>query len=705
MSATLHTFADIFEVGSDNSNESVAIRKIVIPIIQRDYAQGRKDPGIERIRERFLESLYSAVVEKPITLDFIYGDVDEKGVMTPLDGQQRLTTLFLLYWYAARKENVPETECLFLKGFSYETRPSARDFCLELIEFHPSFSGSLSNEIINQPWFPLDWKKDATVSSMLVMLDSINSKFSKVEGLWEKLKSGAISFYFLPVKEMGLTDDLYIKMNSRGKPLTLFEHFKAELEGEIRKQSSIASSRIAGKIDGEWTDLLWKYRAEDSTTDNEFLRYFRFVCAVICYKNGESPRFYSSDIFSLVGELFSSMKNIELLESFFDCWCGGFSIDEFLASFMTHDHENGKILVDERAKIDILEDCLHSEDFPMNRFLLLYSIVVYLQNRDTVGSAFGRRIRIVNNLIQNSGDEIAERVSGNRIPAVLSQIDSIILTGEIDDSIAPNFNGHQLKEEKEKICFLATSNSQSDIDSLFKLEDHDLLHGQIGIVGLDNLDKVEAFYTLFDCDWDKVDCALMSIGNYSQYEGRNHLYQFGSSSRKDSWIKLFHRSSYEGFDNTHRILIDLLKTCSSFTNDILQKKIDGFLSEMEEKHSFSFQYYYVKYNEFRPGAYGQYRNEDASKSPYLYTVLQTSSNLSSNSYMPYLWCADEAHVDRTWYGQRLTFPSGLYIICENDSYKILRTEDDSEVDMLSIKQEGGIDCEDRILLLKEYLKG
>lgn len=55
MSATLHTFADIFEVGSDN--ESVAIRKIVIPIIQRDYAQGRKDPGIERIRERFLESL------------------------------------------------------------------------------------------------------------------------------------------------------------------------------------------------------------------------------------------------------------------------------------------------------------------------------------------------------------------------------------------------------------------------------------------------------------------------------------------------------------------------------------------------------------------------------------------------------------------------------------------------------------------------
>ena len=61
-----------------------------------------------RVRERFIEALYKAVTENPITLDFVYGDIDKEGNMTPLDGQQRLTTLFLLHWYAAKKREYRE---------------------------------------------------------------------------------------------------------------------------------------------------------------------------------------------------------------------------------------------------------------------------------------------------------------------------------------------------------------------------------------------------------------------------------------------------------------------------------------------------------------------------------------------------------------------------------------------------------------------
>ena len=67
----LHTS---FPVGE----ETVELKKIVIPIIQRDYAQGRVDNGSSRVRKRLLESLYKAITEKPITLDFIYGDIDEQ---------------------------------------------------------------------------------------------------------------------------------------------------------------------------------------------------------------------------------------------------------------------------------------------------------------------------------------------------------------------------------------------------------------------------------------------------------------------------------------------------------------------------------------------------------------------------------------------------------------------------------------------------
>ena len=76
--------------------------KIEIPIIQRDYAQGRL--GKEYLRQGFLTNLKEALDEeddeKELKLDFVYGSV-ENGKLQPLDGQQRLTTLWLLHWYIA----------------------------------------------------------------------------------------------------------------------------------------------------------------------------------------------------------------------------------------------------------------------------------------------------------------------------------------------------------------------------------------------------------------------------------------------------------------------------------------------------------------------------------------------------------------------------------------------------------------------------
>ena len=75
--------------------------RIRIPRIQRDYAQGRK--GKENLREEFLTSLSEALNGKTeqLKLDFIYGSGDGDGHFSPLDGQQRLTTLWLLHWYFA----------------------------------------------------------------------------------------------------------------------------------------------------------------------------------------------------------------------------------------------------------------------------------------------------------------------------------------------------------------------------------------------------------------------------------------------------------------------------------------------------------------------------------------------------------------------------------------------------------------------------
>ena len=203
-------------------------KRIEIPIIQRDYAQGREDK--KEIRDNFLNALQESISNnRKIQLDFIYGSKIEESFQ-PLDGQQRLTTLFLLHWYACMKENIPNEVRDKLKKFTYETRITSREFCKALIEnsidVNPDVN--LSEKIKDSKWFFLSWDKDPTINAMLRTIDDINAKFFSIDDLWGKLTTkNLISFYYVELEEIGLTDDLYIKMNARGKLLSSFENFKA----------------------------------------------------------------------------------------------------------------------------------------------------------------------------------------------------------------------------------------------------------------------------------------------------------------------------------------------------------------------------------------------------------------------------------------------------------------------------------------------
>ena len=79
--------------------------KIEVPIIQRDYAQGRNTVEVQKLRNRFVNDylIESILNNEKIELDFVYGSIlfeakgdDKQKIFIPLDGQQRLTTLFLL---------------------------------------------------------------------------------------------------------------------------------------------------------------------------------------------------------------------------------------------------------------------------------------------------------------------------------------------------------------------------------------------------------------------------------------------------------------------------------------------------------------------------------------------------------------------------------------------------------------------------------
>ena len=133
--------------------------KVEIPKVQRDYAQGRLDDHATMVRSNLLEEIKSAVLEKtpPLDLNFVYGKV-ENDKFIPLDGQQRLTTLFLLYLYAFRED---DSKTDLFRRFTYETRVSSRIFLEKLIENRATVFNadwSPSREIEDSDWFVSAWK-------------------------------------------------------------------------------------------------------------------------------------------------------------------------------------------------------------------------------------------------------------------------------------------------------------------------------------------------------------------------------------------------------------------------------------------------------------------------------------------------------------------------------------------------------------------
>jgi len=250
--------------------------EVIVPIIQRDYAHGRIEET--KIRNNFLETLYQALTPggSPAVLDYIYGSMNEKTKrFLPIDGQQRLTTLYLLYWYFSIKEGNHKS---YLRNFTYEVRDSATEFCEGLIKNTIILSEAPSDEIRNASWYHNAYEADPTVLSMLNMLDAIHERFNAVENGCAILESKAVSFWVLPLEGFGLTDDLFIKMNARGKRPSKFDIFKSEFEQKIDNVDLPNEQREEWKekIDNDWLDFFW---SEDhpGPSEGRLFRYILFI--------------------------------------------------------------------------------------------------------------------------------------------------------------------------------------------------------------------------------------------------------------------------------------------------------------------------------------------------------------------------------------------------------------------------------------------
>ena len=259
---------------------------VEIPILQRDYAQGRLDPntkGMNRKGENFISVLFNALrEEKGLRMDIIYGSIEtrdgdhpEEKTFIPLDGQQRLTTLWLLHWYLSQWEERSEEITSLLQRFTYATRSTARDFCQRLYSLRLTrYELANPSEYFSEKmWFTSKYSYDPTIQAMLNMLNAIAKEQHKQPVSFDLLES--LQFRSFDIGAYELTDELYIKMNRRGKQLESIENLKADFVGYLKEVGHDFSKPDSydRKLDHEWADMAWGHQ-ENEDFDVRYLRLF-----------------------------------------------------------------------------------------------------------------------------------------------------------------------------------------------------------------------------------------------------------------------------------------------------------------------------------------------------------------------------------------------------------------------------------------------
>lgn len=480
---------------------------IEIPILQRDYAQGRAARNnlgtLNAKGANFLaflmEGLENVHQQK---LDFIYGSCeirDEQNAndktFLPLDGQQRLTTLWLLHWYLAQANNKMDEWRNKLGKFTYATRTSARDFCKHLVGLKLGVEQlkSPSETIKGYLWFTSDYASDPTIDAMLRMLDAIAKQFEERAGqlglqtAMERLDN--IVFRVFDIGTYGLSDELYIKMNGRGRALSSFENFKADFLGYLKNLKGFAGevSEVSKKLDHAWAEMVWGAK-QNEDFDKRYVRLFKrylynlWIINHLSNKEDKTPDVltytFSGEAyvnFTPYAELLNKSEGEEVRKmcQFFD----------FLVS--EQEKEYRKFFFAPWEKETSEYPYMMDKDVSMVDRLALFALSEYVANSNTSNlplENFTQWMRIVHHLLADPQLR-TYRVQLDYMKAIRTlavhahEIEEYLKALDITNLDFSNSIKKRLEHEKEKLNYLDKHANRSE--ALLQLEKHGCLKGQV----------------------------------------------------------------------------------------------------------------------------------------------------------------------------------------------------------------------------------
>lgn len=258
--------------------------KIIIPDLQRDYCWGTtNDKDGNNIVAKFFDSLYENK-DKELNLGLLYGYEAPLGHIQLCDGQQRITTLFLLLGMLNKKSDDVFRRLLISESeenddwepyLQYAIRESSLYFLSDLTRFFFIENKALTvDEIKYQPWYFKDYDLDPSIQSMIAAMKTIEQKIVGIDCKSFGIHvAGQLTFLYYNMGNRSKGEETFVVINTTGEPLSSTENLKPLL---ISKQPIEKQKESAQKWE-KWEQFFWKNRGKNDTADNGLKEFFRWI--------------------------------------------------------------------------------------------------------------------------------------------------------------------------------------------------------------------------------------------------------------------------------------------------------------------------------------------------------------------------------------------------------------------------------------------
>lgn len=656
-----------------------AYDKIVIPRIQRDYAQGRSENHPEEVRKNLLSDIFEN--NGAIDFGFVFGTQTFRKsgqrverCFIPIDGQQRLTTLFLLYlfqnWWSPNDESLPKE----LQKFSYETREHAKAFChfLTKTRFTPRETG-VREFLENQVEFVDVWKTDPTVDGMLRMLDAIRLRYLDYPSA---PNLDAITFRFFDLEQFALSDALYIQMNARGWPLTAFEAIKASLDKLAERYHPEGDNKWLEdwqmRVDDTWPERFWEqYKQKGDVpsnpvlerVDKPMLRTMARAAALFFLEqtkdiNAKKASECVPKLLSVIGdEAFLSFSHLSNALAGRDhegnpSYLAGLAfLREFLDFIVSTEAELA--IQPAWQKVSLLEFLSESQATQAGHYGLYKRLLILY-------AAFKCRarewMRVVWNIIENESiDDLERFVGAFKLLTELCPHANDIETFLATNSPQSDFAGEQVNEERLKAHHLVGPCGEQWRQTITHAESHPLLRGNLSAL-LNVTDSATSFAERIR--------AFDALLPREQQEDGDHYYQICRAMlgigdcrqpRNGHWLFPSRRATFDSMLH-FRTAQDLFR---GVLQNLLQEFPDGLElaaeqygeNELANVETMGWRYYFLRYpSEFLGNGNGYYHWD--AHTPGMPMWKMTSENLRGYHCNPFLLAISDQQEDTCWASSR-----------------------------------------------------